>query len=84
MAPDSGEGFSDLKIRACPVAGSNQLAPLISSYNRHRSGLFPISQSYPRPTCAVVEAMDILHYNTEDAQRRATERAMREASHGTK
>ena len=82
VAPDCGEEFSDLEIRSCPVAGANKLAPIINAYNRHRSGLFNLSLSYPKPSCAVVEAMDILHNNRESAHYRAQERALKESSNG--
>ena len=82
VAPDCGEEFAELEIRSCPVAGANRMATLITAYNRHRSGLATISQTYPRPTCAVMEAMDTLHYHRESAQYRAQERAMQEANHG--
>ena len=58
------------------------MAPIINAYNRHRSGLFNLSLSYPKPSCAVVEAMDILHINRESAHYRAQERALKESSHG--
>ena len=82
VAPDCGEEFSDLEIRSCPVAGANRMAPIINAYNRHRSGLFNLSLSYPKPSCAVVEAMDILHINRESAHYRAQERALKESSNG--
>lgn len=84
VAPDCGEAFSDLKIRSCPVASANKMASLISAYHRHRAGLYNISETYPKPTCAVVEAIDILHNNTESAHYRAQERALKEAQHGSK
>jgi uncharacterized membrane protein YgaE (UPF0421/DUF939 family) len=84
VAPDCGEGFSDLEIRSCPVAGANKMASLISAYHRHRAGLYSISESFPRPSCAVIEAIDILHNNTESAHYREQERAMKEAQHGGK
>ena len=79
VAPDCGEDFSDLEIRSCPVAGANRMAPIINAYNRHRAGLFNLSLSYPSPSCAVVEAMDVLHNNRESANYRAQLRAMKEA-----
>lgn len=81
VAPDCGEDFSDLEIRSCPVAGANRMAPIINAYNRHRAGLFNLSLSYPFPSCAVVEAMDVLHNNRESANYRAQLRAMKEAHH---
>ena len=82
VAPDSGAEYSDLRIRSCPVAGANRLASIISAYHRHKSGLYPISVSHPTPSCALVEAIDTLHYHTESAQSRAQQRAIEESKHG--
>jgi hypothetical protein len=79
VAPDCGEDYADYRIRSCPVANSNRLASVVQAYQRHRAGLMPITQSYPNPTCAIIEAIEVLHYNTEEAHYRATERTMREA-----
>ena len=80
VAPDCGEGYSDYRVRHCPVADSNRLASVVQAYQRHRAGLAPITQSYPKPTCAIIESFEILHYNAEEASHRATERTMREAA----
>ena len=82
VAPDSGEEFSDMLVRSCPVAGANRLASIISAYQRHRSGLYSIHTSHPSPSCALVEAVDVLHYHTEAAHNRAHKRAIEEARHG--
>jgi hypothetical protein len=82
VAPDCGESFSDQKVRSCPVAGANKMASIISAYHRHNEGLFKLDQSYPRPSCAIIEAVDVLHSNRSEAQYRAQERAMKEAQHG--
>ena len=82
VAPDCGEAYSDYKIRSCPVAASNRLSSIIQAYHRHRAGLAKISDTYPSPSCALLEAVDVIHSNTEEAHVRAQERAMREANHG--
>ena len=82
VAPDSGAEYSDLKIRSCPVAGSNKLSGVITAYQRHKADLYPISLSYPSPSCAVVEAIDTLHYHSEAAKYRAQQRAIEEGKHG--
>ena len=82
VAPDCGENYSELKIRSCPVASSNRLASIIQAYHRHRAGLAKITHTYPSPTCALLEAVDVLHSNTEEAQIRIQERAIREAQNG--
>lgn len=79
VAPDCGDDFSDAKIRACPVASVNQMAPLILAYRRHKSGLFPLSTTYNNPSCAVIEAFDVLDYNQEQAKIRASERLQKES-----
>ena len=80
VAPDSGEDFSDLKIRSCPVADVNRIAPIVQTYNRHKSGLIQIKDVYPAPSVALIDCLETIDYNNRDAQRRATERAMKEAS----
>lgn len=80
VAPDSGEDFSDLKIRSCPVADVNRIAPIVQTYNRHKSGLIQIKDVYPSPSVALIDCLETIDYNNRDAQRRATERAMKEAS----
>jgi hypothetical protein len=82
VAPDCGEDYSDLKIRSCPVAGANRLSSIIQAYHRHRAGLIKISETYPKPSCALLEAIDVLHSNTEEAIYRAHQRSMKEARHG--
>jgi len=84
VCPDSGEEFAELKIRSCPVASANKMAAVIVSYRRHRSGIYPIEKAYPQPTCAIIEAMETLHHNTEAAQIRAQERASQEMNHVAK
>jgi hypothetical protein len=75
VAPDCGEDFSDLEIRSCPVAGANRMAPIINAYNRHRSGLFNLSLSYPSPSCAVhhVQWSKLLIYCTIIESQRSIE-----------
>jgi len=84
VAPDCGEDYSDLKIRSRPVASSNKLASIIQAYHRHRAGLAEITHTYPNPTCALLEAVDVLHSNTEEAHYRTQERMMKEAHNGNK
>ena len=79
VAPDCGEEYADYEIRSCPVAGANRMASLVQAYQRHRAGILSISESYPTPSCALIEAIEILHYNADEAQFRSNERAMREA-----
>ena len=82
VAPNCGGGFSDLKVRSCPVADVNRAASIIEAYHRHRQGLTTIASSYPRPTCAIIEALDVLHHNTEELIMRQREQALQEAQHG--
>jgi len=58
------------------------MAPIIRAYQRHRAGLYPIKDQYPKPSCALLEAVDVLHSNTEQAHIRAHEKIMKEAKHG--
>ena len=79
IAPDCDETFSDYEFRSCPVAGVNKLAHLIGAYNRHKSGLYPISHVYPSPTCATIDMLDTLEYHRESARYRAQKRALEES-----
>lgn len=82
VAPDSGASFSDLQIRSCPVADANRLASVVHAYSRHRAGLASLSVQFPQPSCAIVEAFDVLHSATEDMIARQREQAMKEAQNG--
>jgi hypothetical protein len=82
LAPDSGSQFSDIKIRTCPIADINRLAPVIQTYNRFKAGLVQIKDVYPAPTVALIDCLDVIDYNVNEAHRRATERAMKEAKNG--
>ncbi len=73
VAPNSGELYSDFKIRSCPVADMNRLASLISNYNRIKSGLITFRDAYPQPTIAVIESIELLDYNAEQARLRQLE-----------
>ena len=79
VAPNCGSDFSELKVRSCPIADANRLAPLISVYHRHRQGLGSIATSYPRPTCAIIEALDVLHASTEEMIARQREQSLQES-----
>ncbi len=82
VAPDSGASFSDLQIRSCPVADANRLASVVNAYSRHRAGLASLSDAFPSPSCAIVEAFDVLHSATEDMIARQREQALKESQHG--
>lgn len=82
VAPDSGSSFSEAKIRTCPVADANRLASVVQAYSRHRAGLVALSTQFPQPSCAMVEAFDVLHSATEDMISRQREQAMKEAQNG--
>ena len=76
VAPNCGESFSDLKVRYCPIADANRHDSIITSYHRHRQGLGSIDAVFPRPTCAIIEAIDVLHSNTEQMIARHQEQMM--------
>ena len=73
LAPNSGEEYSDLKIRSCPISNMNRLALIISSYNRIKGGLISFADAYPHPTIAIIESIEILDYNHEQARLRQLE-----------
>lgn len=64
------------------MADQNRMASIIEAYHRHRQGLSSLAASYPRPTCAIIEALDVLHHNTEEMMLRQREQALQEAHHG--
>ena len=83
VAPNCGEFFSDLKVRSCPIADMNRLAPIITAYHRHRKGLLSLTESFKSPSCAIVEAYDILENNTDEMIRRSQEQKLKEINNGT-
>jgi len=82
IAPNSGEAYSDLKIRSCPIADMNRVASLITNYNRIKTGLIKMDDIYPAPTCAIIESLEIIEYNHNQMIARQHEQSMKEASHG--
>jgi len=50
IAPNSGEAYSDLEIRSCPIADMNRVASIITNYNRIKTGLIEMKDIYPHPT----------------------------------
>jgi hypothetical protein len=79
IAPNSGEAYSDLKIRSCPISNMNRLALIVSNYSKIKSGLMSFSQLYPHPTCAIVESIEILDYNQEQMNHRRHTQALQES-----
>tara|TARA_R100000278_G_C5471440_1_gene164646 strand:- start:1522 stop:1884 length:363 start_codon:yes stop_codon:yes gene_type:complete len=82
VAPNCGEGYSDLKVRSCPVASMNKMASIITAFNRHQSGLIRLTETFPNPSCAILECFDILNTNTMEMQHRSHEQQMKEFHHG--
>lgn len=73
VAPDSGESFSELKIRSCPVADMNRLSPIVSAYNLHKRGLLDLKTIYKNPTIAIIDCLNVIQSNSEEAQARDLE-----------
>jgi hypothetical protein len=84
VAPDSDDAFSELKIRSCPVALANLATPIVNAFFSHVNGLFDIKTSYPSPSCAIVEAVDLLYYHHQLLKNRLHERQMSELNNGRK
>ena len=78
IAPNSGEAYSDLKIRSCPIADMNRVASIVTNYGRIKSGLIKIDDIYPRPTCAIIESLEIIEYNQTQMTARQHEQALNE------
>lgn len=82
IAPNSGEAYSDLKIRSCPISNMNRLALIVNNYSKIKNKLLSFSELYPHPTCAIVESIEILDYNHEQMLNRKHKQALEEANHG--
>ncbi len=82
IAPDSDASWGDTRVRRCPVADVNRLAPIIEGYHQHRAGLLSLREGYPAPSCAVVDLWTVLHQQTELMLSRSRERAAEETRHG--
>ena len=78
IAPNSGESYSDLKIRSCPIADMNRAASIVTNYGRIKSGLIKIDDIYPHPTCAIIESLEIIEYNQSEMIARQHEQALKE------
>ena len=78
IAPNSGEAYSDLKIRSCPIADMNRVASIVTNYGRIKSGLIKIEDIYPRPTCAIIESLEIIEYNQTQMTARQHEQTLNE------
>lgn len=74
VAPDSGESFSDLKIRSCPVADVNRLSPIVNAFNLHKNGVLDLKQIYNKPTIALIDCLNMLQSTIDEAQARDVER----------
>ena len=77
FAPNCGEGFSDFKIRSCPIANANRMATVIQAYQRSKRDLCKISDYYPHPSCALIDACDILDTHTEALKIRQQEERLK-------
>jgi len=82
VAPNSGESYSDLKIRSCPIANMNRVASVVQNYSRIKAGLIKIDDIYPSPTCAIIESLEIIEYNHSQMMQRQHDQSMTEAQHG--
>lgn len=82
VAPDCGDAFSDEKIRRCPVALANKASPIVESYYRHKNGLYPLEKSYPNPTIALLQSIDLLEYNQKSLEMKLHEKHLQEMKNG--
>ncbi len=82
VAPDCSADYSDLKIRKCPVALSNMVAPITQAYFRQVNGLFDLKDVYPLPSCAIVEAIDLLHYHYQELKNKLAQDAIEDRKNG--
>ena len=83
IAPDCDGGWGEQKVRSCPVADANRLAPLLQAYQRQQAGLCSLSDLFEAPTCAVLDLFAELSAQNMLAQARMRKRAAEEAApHG--
>ena len=82
VAPNSGDEYSDLKIRSCPIADMNRLTMIITNYNRVKKGLLTFSDIYKNPTCAIIESFEILDYNHNQMILRDHEQSIKGVNNG--
>ena len=83
IAPDCDGGWGEQKVRSCPVANANRLAPLLQAYQRQQAGLCSLSDLFEAPTCAVLDLFAELSAQNMLAQARMRKRAAEEAApHG--
>ncbi len=78
VAPNSGESYSNLKIRNCPISNMNRLSSIISSYNRIKNGLVNFKDIYPNPSIAMIECIEILDYSYNEMILRQNEQALKD------
>jgi hypothetical protein len=82
VAPNCNAEYADLKIRSCPVALSNLIAPITQAYFRQVNGLFNLKDVYPSPSCAIVEAIDLLHYHYQELKNKIAQDAIEDRKNG--
>jgi len=82
IAPNCGLDYGDYKIKHCPISDINRLASIITTYHRHRRGTSKISDVYPSPSCAMIDAIDTLHAHTEAMIDRQREQSLKEVRDG--
>jgi hypothetical protein len=82
VAPDCGGSFAEEKIRRCPVALANKVSPIVEAYYRHKNGVLSLEKSYPNPTIALLQGIDVLEYNYKSLERKLHERHLEEIKNG--
>jgi hypothetical protein len=52
----------------------NRLAPIVNVYNLHKSGLIDLKTIYKNPTIALIDCLNVIQLNQDEAQARDLER----------
>jgi hypothetical protein len=82
VAPNCGAFYSELKIRSCPIADMHRMASVVRVYRDHRQGLYNIGTVYAEPSSALIDAISLLHSETEEMAHRDHEQQMKDLKHG--
>ena len=64
------------------ISTTNMVAPITQAYFRQVNGLFDLKDVYPLPSCAIVEAIDLLHYHYQELKNKLAQDAIEDRKNG--
>jgi len=65
--------MAEVHFSACPIAGYNQFADLLTAYNNHKADLQPISTRYPNPSIGLLDALQTVQITHDEYTKRRIE-----------